>query len=63
MEVTGRIGMVWAPYDFHSEGFFSHCGIDVLAFLNMAEGWKVTSVTYYVVRDGCPESPLGTPEG
>lgn len=63
VEVTGRIGMVWAPYDFHSDGVFSHCGVDVLAFLKMAEGWKVTSVTYNVVREGCPASPLGAPGG
>ncbi len=63
VEVTGRIGMVWAPYDFHSDGVFSHCGVDVLAFLKMAEGWKVTSVTYNVVREGCPDSPLGAPGG
>lgn len=61
VEVTGRIGMVWAPYDFYSEGVFSHCGVDVLAFLKMAEGWKVTSVTYNVEREGCPPSPLGEP--
>lgn len=63
VEVTGRIAMVWAPYDFYSDGVFSHCGVDVLAFLKMAEGWKVTSVTYNVVRDGCPPSPLGVPAG
>lgn len=59
VEVSGRIAMVWAPYDFHLDGEFSHCGIDVLAFMKMAEGWKVTSITYNVVREGCPESPLG----
>lgn len=63
VEVSGRIGMVWAPYDFHSDGAFTHCGIDVLAFLKLEEGWRVTSVTYNVVREGCPNSPLGPPAG
>jgi len=63
VEVSGRIAMVWAPYDFHLDGEFSHCGVDVLAFMKMAEGWKVTSITYNVVREGCPESPLGDMEG
>ncbi|MGW8267204.1 MAG: nuclear transport factor 2 family protein [Longimicrobiales bacterium] len=63
VEVNGRIAMVWAPYDFHMDGEFSHCGVDVLAFIKMAEGWKVTSITYNVVREECPESPLGETGG
>mgnify|MGYP001813392731 CR=1 FL=1 len=63
VEVSGRIAMVWAPYDFHSQGSLSHCGIDVLALLKMAEGWKVTSITYNVVQESCPPSPLGPPGG
>jgi len=61
VEVRGRTGMVWAPYDFHLDGSFSHCGIDVLTFLRLTEGWKVTSITYDVVRDDCEPSPLGEP--
>lgn len=61
VELKGRIGMVWAPYDFHVDGEFTHCGIDVLAFLKMDEGWKVTSITYNMERDDCPVSPLGEP--
>ena len=63
VEVSGRIAMVWAPYDFHMDGAFIHCGIDVLAFLKMGDGWKVTSITYNVVGEGCPPSPLGPPGG
>jgi hypothetical protein len=59
VELRDRIGMVWAPYDFHVDGELTHCGIDVLAFLKMDEGWKVTSITYNLVRDDCPVSPLG----
>ena len=63
VELRGRIGMVWAPYDFHVDGELTHCGIDVLAFLKMEGGWKVTSITYNMERDDCPVSPLGNPEG
>lgn len=63
VEVSGRIAMVWAPYDFHMDGALSHCGIDVLAFMKLEEGWKVTSITYNVVREGCAPSPLGEPGG
>jgi hypothetical protein len=63
VEVSGRVAMVWAPYDFHLDGELSHCGIDILALMKMEEGWKVTSITYNVVREGCPVSPPGTSGG
>jgi hypothetical protein len=63
VEVNGRVAMVWAPYDFHSGDAFSHCGIDVLTYLKLEDGWKVTSITYDVVREGCAPSPLGAPGG
>jgi hypothetical protein len=63
VEVKGRVAMVWAPYDFHAGGSFSHCGIDLLNYLKLEDGWKVTSFTYEVVREGCEPSPLGKPGG
>jgi hypothetical protein len=59
--VQDRVGMVWTPYDFHLNGRFSHCGIDVFTMLRGEEGWQVTNITYNVVREGCPPSPLGPP--
>jgi hypothetical protein len=61
--IQGRVAMVWTPYDFHLNGQFSHCGIDVFNLLKDQGGWKVTSITYNVIREGCPPSPLGKPGG
>lgn len=61
VQVQDPVAMVWTPYDFHLNGEFSHCGIDVFTMLNGAEGWQVTSITYNVVREECPPSPLGPP--
>ncbi len=61
VQVQGRVAMVWTPYDFHLNGEFSHCGIDVFTMLKGAEGWQVASITYNVVREGCIPSPLGPP--
>jgi hypothetical protein len=63
VEVNGRVAMVWAPYDFHAGDTFSHCGIDILTYLKLEDGWKVTSITYDVVQEGCEASPLGAPGG
>jgi len=61
VQVQDRVAMVWTPYDFHLGGEFSHCGIDVFTMLKGTEGWQVASITYNVVREGCPPSPLGPP--
>jgi len=61
--IQGRVARVWTPYDFHLNGEFSHCGIDVFTMLRGVEGWQVASITYNVVREGCTPSPLGSPGG
>lgn len=61
VKVQDLVAMVWTPYDFHLNDEFSHCGIDVFTMLKGAEGWQVASITYNVVREGCPPSPLGPP--
>jgi len=61
--VQDRVAVVWTPYDFHLNGSFSHCGIDVFTLLKGEEGWQVTGITYNVVREECPPSPLGSPGG
>ena len=63
VQVQGGVAMVWTPYDFHLNGEFSHCGVDVFTLLKGVEGWQVASITYNVVREGCPPSPLGSPGG
>jgi hypothetical protein len=59
--VQDRVAMVWTPYDFYLNGAFSHCGIDVFTLLKGEEGWQVTGITYNVLQEGCPPSPLGPP--
>lgn len=63
VHVQDRVAVVWTPYDFFLNGEFSHCGIDVFTMLEGEDGWRVTSITYDVVREGCPASPLGPPAG
>ena len=59
--LRGDVAMVWAPYDFHVNGRFSHCGIDVFSLLRTADGWKIAAGAYTVEREGCAPSPLGPP--
>ena len=57
VHVQEGVALVWAAYDFHVNGEFSHCGIDTFSFVKTAEGWKAASLTYTVERTGCAERP------
>lgn len=59
--VRGRIAVVWADYDFHLDGKFSHCGIDAVNLVKTTDGWKIASIVYSAETTGCAPSPLGPP--
>lgn len=57
--VHGTIATVWADYDFHINGDFSHCGVDAFTLARDTAGWRIVNITYTVERTGCKPSPLG----
>jgi hypothetical protein len=59
VRIHGFIAVVWAPYDFWTDGKFSHCGVDSFDFVKTPEGWKISGGIYTVERTGCVPSPLG----
>jgi len=61
VSIRGGIASVWAEYDFHLDGKFSHCGIDSFTLVKTAEGWKISGIVYTVEPTGCAPSPLGPP--
>ena len=50
-----------APYDFHRDGEFSHCGVDAFTLVRTESGWKISGGVYTVETEGCAPSPLGPP--
>ncbi len=59
--LSGRLAALWAEYDFHRGGQFSHCGVDAVTLVKTPEGWKITGIAYTVEKEKCPPSPLGPP--
>lgn len=57
----GQIATVWAEYDFHLNGKFSHCGVDSFSLLKTPTGWKIAYVADTREKTGCAPSPLGPP--
>lgn len=55
------IAVVWAEYDFHLNGKFSHCGVDSVDLLKTSTGWKISGVSFTSETANCPPSPLGPP--
>ena len=57
--VQESIAAFWAPYDFHIDGEFSHCGIDSFQLFKIDGAWLIGSSSYTRETEGCPQSPLG----
>ncbi|MGI9204526.1 MAG: nuclear transport factor 2 family protein [Woeseiaceae bacterium] len=54
-----RLATVWTPYDFYSDGVFSHCGVNNFSMLKTDDGWKIAGIVFSMEPDGCEPSPLG----
>ncbi len=57
--VRGAIAELWAPYDFHRDRKFSHCGIDSVSLVKIEGTWKIMGISYTTETANCPASPLG----
>jgi hypothetical protein len=57
----GALAEVHAPYDFHIDGKFSHCGTDVFTLVRTPTGWRIAALMWTVQPTGCEASPLGPP--
>jgi hypothetical protein len=58
VRVHGSIATVWAPYDFWTDGKFSHCGVDAFDLVRTNEGWKIAGGAF-TMEAKCEPSPLG----
>jgi hypothetical protein len=54
VRLDGRMAQVWAPYDFHLDGKFSHCGVDVFTLVQGKDGWQIAAIAYTGRKDNCP---------
>ncbi len=61
-KIHGAIATVWAPYDLHVDGQFSHCGIDSFQMIRDNGQWKIANVIYTAQTEGCAPSPQGPVE-
>jgi len=60
--IDGRMAVVWARYDFHRDGRFSHNGRDCYVLLKAGDGWKIVSLVFTVEPGDRTEHPFGPPK-
>jgi hypothetical protein len=53
--IRGAMALVWAPYEFQTDGQTSHCGIDVFSFARIDGVWKVSNSMWTVEPNACAE--------
>jgi len=53
VNIDQRIASVWAPYDLWINQVYSHCGVDVFTLIKTEDGWKISSISYTVIKEGC----------
>jgi hypothetical protein len=60
--IDGDMAQVWGPYVFAVDGTVTHCGINSLSMVRMADGsWKVGNTSFTMVApDQC--EAIGAPE-
>ena len=57
--IQGSIAIFWAPYDFHVDGEFSHCGVDSFQLIKKGDKWLITNASWTREIEKCQKSPLG----
>lgn len=56
--VDGDLAMIWAPYDFHINGKFSHAGVDAMTFLRSDSGWQLAGIVWSVQSEQRADAPF-----
>ena len=57
--IQGSIAVFWAPYDFHVDDEFTHCGIDSFQLIKKENRWLISNASWTRETENCPNSPLG----
>lgn len=59
VRMDSAVAVVSCPYDFHFDGTFSHCGLDVFTFAKRDGHWRIAGCVFSLQKEGCIPGPLG----
>ena len=60
VRIDDNIATLWAPYDFHVGGKFSHCGVDAIQLVRTAVEWKIIHIVDTHRTDRCAVPRTGS---
>lgn len=53
IRIDGDLAVVWTPYRFFYGGQLSHCGVNSIQLVKLADGWKIQYIIDTRRREGC----------
>lgn len=59
VRMDSSVAVISCPYDFHFDGAFSHCGLDVFTLVKREGQWRIAGTVFSMRKEGCEVSPLG----
>ena len=60
--LSGRLAVVWFPYDLYIDGAWSHCGVDAFTMVRLDSGWRIASMAWSIEQPpACQRHPSGPP--
>jgi len=54
VRIERDIATVWARYELHLDGKFSHCGVDHFDLIRRDGRWRIYNLTWTNQKTGCP---------
>ena len=60
VRITGPLADLWFEYDVYRGPAFDHCGINSVQLQETTTGWKIVSMAFTSVTQGCASRPPPT---
>jgi hypothetical protein len=58
--VSGPLADLWFEYDVYKGATFDHCGVNAVQLQQTSDGWKIVSMAFTNVTQGCGSHPPPT---
>ena len=57
VRVSGPLADLWFDYDVYRGTTFDHCGVNSVQLQETTTGWKIVTMAFTSVTQGCPRHP------
>jgi hypothetical protein len=57
VRISGPLADLWFDYDVYRGSSLDHCGVNSVQLQETAAGWKIVTMAFTSVTQGCPSHP------